>query len=160
MNISKEFLNYSEKTGTTGEIEFEKIARLKNFTVSHPTEEQNIYNHIDFFITKGGNTVSVDVKGLKQSVKTDEIWIEFKNVRGNRGWLYGDSDVIAFQLNEGFVLVNRKSLIELVESKTNMLAYSDKDNALYKLYSRAGRDDELTKIKINDLFETKHKKWY
>lgn len=159
MEISKEFLNYSRKTGSSGENLFSKVAKDRGFSVKNPTEDENMKSHIDFWITKNGKTNSVDVKGLKKSIDDGEVWIEFKNVRGDNGWLYGDADFIAFQLQDSFLLVNRLSLIDIVESKVNFNVYADKQNALYKLYTRGHRDDQLTKIKVDDLFECKFKKW-
>ena len=76
--------------------------------------------HIDFWI-EGNKTprTAVDVKSRKKVKRADDkfndevVWIEFANVQGKRGWLYGDSDIIAFERPEDFLLVNRKLLARL-----------------------------------------------
>ena len=70
----------------------------------------------------------------------DWIWIEFQNVRGNAGWLYGEADNIAFETQDNFIVVDRESLVNYVEEAVDMGKPVRKSFlAKYKTYRRAGR---------------------
>jgi hypothetical protein len=112
------------------------------------TKEQDIFDHIDFYDEEG----SVDVKGNNLP---EEIWLEFKNVQGKAGWMYGKADWISFDLPElgGFVTVLRKNLLEFALDATDMSALVPKNQAYKKLYRRKDREDLITIVTINDLAE-------
>lgn len=112
------------------------------------SKEQDIFDHIDFFDEEG----SVDVKGNNLP---EEIWLEFKNVKGREGWMYGRADWISFDLPEmgGFVTVLRKNLLDYALDVTDMSALVPKKQAYKKLYRRKDRMDLITIITINDLAE-------
>jgi len=112
------------------------------------SKEQDIFDHIDFFDEEG----SVDVKGNNLP---EEIWLEFKNVKGKEGWMYGRADWISFDLPEmgGFVTVLRKNLLDYALDVTDMSALVPKKQAYKKLYRRKDRMDLITIITINDLAE-------
>lgn len=84
------------------------------------TKEQDLFDHIDFFV----DDISYDVKSLKKisynhkAVDPTIIWIEFKNVRGKLGWLYGKAERIAFELEKEFIFVEREDLRKRAESLT------------------------------------------
>jgi hypothetical protein len=109
---------------------------------------QEELKHIDFHCDI---SFKVDVKAVKDS-KT--IWIEFKNVQGKKGWLYGDCTHIAFERPKGFILVKRTDLVTLCDNLVDksIMVDSAKDS-LYKMYSRTkwGRHDLLTTILPKDL---------
>lgn len=109
------------------------------------SKEDNINRHIDYRF-RGS---SVDVKGNNEP---REIWVEIKNVRGDKGWLYGDADWIAFDMPEvqGFMCVSREELKEFIEGNVTKRYVSKKDSYL-KLYQRKDRKDVITKIVITDL---------
>jgi hypothetical protein len=58
-------------------------------------QKQDMFEHIDIFLTKEDKKYSFDIKAMKKINRYDSspqdkmIYIEFKNVRGNEGWLYG-----------------------------------------------------------------------
>ena len=148
----------SQKMGETAEFIFEILAKNKNLKVEKATEKQQ-KSHIDFILTNSNNKkYFIDVKACKKtsrnSKKTNEklVWIEFKNVAGHKGWLYGASDFIAFEREEDFVIVPRTALVNLCERLVNT---SNKvflvEDALYKIYNRKGRKDEISLIKMDDI---------
>jgi hypothetical protein len=106
----------------------------------------------------------VDVKSRKKVKRADDkfndelVWIEFANVQGRKGWLYGSSDIVAFERESDFLLVGRKPLAKLCErlcdlSQLNIAA----SMPLYTGYQRKGRKDLLSLIKITDIInEIKH----
>ena len=53
--------------------------------VINPTEKQDCEEHWDLMI----NDCKVDVKAIKKNNENIHF-IEFKNVQGKRGWLYGN----------------------------------------------------------------------
>lgn len=112
------------------------------------TKEQDLFDHIDFFDEEG----SVDVKGNNLP---EEIWLEFKNVQGKAGWMYGKADWISFDLPEmnGFVTVLRENLLEYALRVTDMSELVQKRQAYKKLYRRKDREDLITIVTINDLVE-------
>jgi len=92
----------------------------------------------------------VDVKGNNLP---DEIWCEFKNVAGNPGWMYGGAAIIAFDMPEegGFSIVSREELVSFCESHVKDEYVDDKKDAYLKRYTREGRQDVITKLKLHDL---------
>jgi hypothetical protein len=117
--------------------------------------DSDMFGHYDFIIA---DKTKVDVKGAKkinrhdQSPNHDIHYIEFRNVRGNKGWVYGEADYIAFEYYDTFLLVKRESIIELCKSK--ILDKSIKNyKSIYGLYSREGREDLITLIPTKDLID-------
>lgn len=142
--------NKQEYLNKGREIELKLLGKLKNCVESN--DDEDINQHIDL-----KQTISVDVKGLKKINRDDENtdehfhWIEFKNVLGNNGWLYGDADFIAFETNDYFFIVERIKLKQFVETKCKMKEWSV-EPMLYKLYRRKDRPSEiLTIIKTIDI---------
>ena len=91
--------------------------------VKRASSREDMYLHFDLVAyLKDGSTRRIDVKGLKSMghgrKKTgDYHWIELKNVNGAKGWLYGEADIIAFQVSEDdFILVDRLKLVEYVSN--------------------------------------------
>ena len=107
--------------------------------------------HVDYWLAYDGEgRWGVDVKGNNLP---DEIWVEFMNVRGNPGWLYGGASIIAFDMPEvgGFVIVNRQDLADYCERTVEDTIVSDKRDAYMKKYRRNDRQDLITKLKLLDL---------
>jgi hypothetical protein len=104
------------------------------------------------------------MKKLSRSAKNtqeDLIWLEFKNVQGKVGWLCGNTDVIAFERKDDFVLVNRGALLDWAEQKCDLnrrVSYSG--DALYKGYQRKGRKDLISIVKMRDITDqVPHRVW-
>ena len=146
------------QTGLGAEQIFDRIAKLKCFEVRNAKRRENMQKHIDKYITDDVGTWSVDIKARKKTRRSDDkaqddwIWIEFQNVRGNAGWLYGEADQIAFETQDNFVIVDRDSLIKYVEDAVDMgksVKYSGE--AKYKTYRRANRNDLLTMVELSEI---------
>ena len=90
--------------GKRAEKEYAKL--YKN--VSLPTEEEDCNEHWDLKI----NEIKIDVKAIK---KNDENihFVEFKNVLGKKGWLYGDADGFAFETEDYWIEVKKEDLQEI-----------------------------------------------
>lgn len=147
------------RRGQRVEKAFAELAVRHGCSVRFATRMQDIDEHWDLAIADSEGEVLVDVKGMKSlergSPSQDKWhWIELHGVRRtDPGWLYGGkADLIAFETEGDFVMIERERLIDLVERLVAKdtprvgLALS----AAYRLYSRPDRDDLMT------LIETKH----
>jgi hypothetical protein len=156
----------SLELGQGAESQFAELAMKHGWIISPASGQSNINEHFDYLMTKDGRTFKVEVKSLKRVNRRDAntqdhyVWMELRNVRGEKGWLYGHADLIAFEMTHAFRIVRRTELVELVEKLVDFetTVGSSKD-ALYKLYSRTGRPDLLTIIKADDLLKITYKKW-
>jgi hypothetical protein len=123
-------------------------------------EEQ--FRHIDYFTSFG----TIDVKAKKKISRSDEneqeefVWVEFQNVQGRDGWLRSGADIIAFERENEFVLVNRNYILGMAQVKCDLTkrVTSSKD-ALYKAYQREGRKDLISIVKMSDIINMPHRIW-
>ena len=149
----------SFQTGKRAESLFERVAKKAHFKVHKANRDQNMNQHIDFFISCYHFNFSVDVKARKKISRGDSevndawTWIEFKNVIGKDGWIKGKADFIAFEFENSFLIVKRAELRELCkklikDTKTRVTKAKD---AKYLLYTRHGRKDLVTQIKLSDI---------
>lgn len=152
--------------GHLAENAFQKLAENKGYTVKMASTSQNIEEHWDLAIQKDGVLYTVDVKGAKRNRREDKyvqnefVWIELRNVHGKPGWLYGKADVIAFEIKGEFWLVKRNSLVQLVDKLVNKSRVaSHSGDALYKVYTRKGRQDQISKIRALDLKPIVWQQW-
>ena len=151
----------SIKEGKSAEDEFSRLAKLRGFLVK-PATGMEQFDHVDFHLTSeeedGLMTAMVDVKARKRKKRSDSyvqdewIWVEFKNVRGKDGWLYGLADFIAFETEESFILSFRKELVDWCESKIDLKdkVYSAEE-AKYMPYTRKGKQDLISMIQLRDI---------
>lgn len=151
----------SIKEGKSAEDEFSRLAKLRGFLVK-PATGMEQFDHVDFHLTSeeedGLMTAMVDVKARKRKKRSDSyvqdewIWVEFKNVRGKDGWLYGLADFIAFETEESFILSFRKELVDWCESKIDLKdkVYSAEE-AEYMPYTRKGKQDLISMIQLRDI---------
>lgn len=148
----------------------EKMAKLRNYEVKKSSKQEDIKDHFDYRFIKGDKTIKVEVKGMKRISRSDDegqdtwIWVEFKNVQGNLGWLYGKSDYVAFEINDSFLFVDRKDLVKISERVVDMTDIVSKPfEARRKCYHRRNRPDELVAmIHITDITNepgVKYKLW-
>ena len=144
--------------GENAENAFIAVVKRKKIKYRDATIKEQ-FDHIDYVLEIDGKEVFLDVKARKKISRfdkgpaDDKVWVEFKNVSGKNGWLHGSSNIIVFEREKDYVLVSRKKLLEYCENnidKTNVV--SEASNALYKLYTRHGRKDIISMIKMEDLF--------
>lgn len=126
----------------------------------HSSKEQDMFDHYDFVIRKyidmlNYNETKIDVKGAKRLRRSDSkpnydiIYVELKNVRGDKGWLLGKADLIAFELEDKFILVDRKKLLQRTYEKIKYHYQSTPQP--YYLYNRRDRKDVLTLLLLDDI---------
>lgn len=153
------------KVGKKAEDSFRELAEKRGYTVQASSMEQQ-FNHIDFILKKDNKEWKIDIKGAKKISRTNEkpcfkyIWIEKKNCRGQNGWILGSASQIAFELENEFIIVSRKELLELVEKLCDFdKLVTQSKKALYCGYRRLGRQDLLSLIKTTDLYQIKYTIW-
>ena len=154
------------RDGEKAEVTFVDLAKKRGYLPKKATRSENMFAHVDWILTgksKKGKKVEikVDVKARKKTSRRDNKyndewqWIEFKNVQGKEGWLFGDADFIVFEREEDFVLVNRKELVNWLGAckkiRYDLPFVSLAKLAKYKIYQRRGRRDEITQIKTEDI---------
>ena len=123
-------------------------------------EEQ--FRHIDFFSYFG----TIDVKAKKKINRSDSeeqedlIWVEFLNVQGREGWLRGQTDIIAFERDNDFVLIKRNYLLGMCQVRCDLSKrVTNSKDALYKGYQREGRKDLISIVKMSDILDLPHQTW-
>lgn len=111
------------------------------------------FKHIDVVSRLG----KIDVKSMKsvkrgKGIQDEFTWIEFKGNKGRPGWIYGQADFIAFERQKDFVLVNRNVLLSFAEQKCDLsTSVAAPELALYKSYTRKGKKDVISLVKMEDL---------
>jgi hypothetical protein len=131
--------------GKNAEKEYARIysGATDQNNIEFSTEQEDIKQHWDVSI----NGVKIDVKAIKKDNENIHF-VEFKNVLGNKGWLYGDADGFAFETKDYWIEVSKEDLQEMVHDKC-----IDKVKGwdFYELSSRPGAKDLFTKVKTLDL---------
>lgn len=141
--ISKSRIDYSFSEGKKAEDKFKNLMLSRGNTCVKSSVYDDINKHIDFYV----NNIGVDVKGNRH---INTIWVELSNVRGNLGWLKGDSEYIVFDIVElnSFCFFRRIDLLNMTMNISELA----KDKTEYKkLYTRQGRKDVLVKYRYNDI---------
>ena len=168
-NYMKSKFDYTgecKKRGNRGESRFALAASSNGYSCKKVVGGNDRKLHIDYYLTdQNGNQKTVDVKAKKKisrttDVQTEWVWVEFKTVDGRDGWLYGGADLIAFEQDKGFLVVDRSSLAELAEDKVDKEKLVNKaTDAYYSVYTRKGRKDEISLINIEDIISIEHEIW-
>jgi len=147
--------------GQVVESDFSKLLEARGISFRKATKQEQ-FNHIDYSTSIG----TIDVKAQKRISRSDSseqeefIWLEFKNVQGNKGWLSGGTDIIAFERADDFVLVRRKDLFLWAKGKCDLnTLVTNSRGALYKGYSRKGRKDLISIVKMIDIMGLHHRVW-
>jgi hypothetical protein len=151
----------NDAQGAPAEQSFQVCAEARGWSVSTATRYQNIREHWDYALTKGSESIRVDVKGRKKlgrgnkAFSDDLVWVEFKNSWGNPGWLYGSANIISFEFAGYFILCQREALARFSERVVDLAAPSvtDPTHALYRGYTRMDRSDLLALIRTTDLLQ-------
>ena len=150
IELSKERINFCNYHGNKSQVLFVKLCNAIGYKCIKSTKNEDIYQHIDFWIERtDGTKTSVDVKGMN---KVNEIWVEFKNVNGKDGWMFGNQELIAFDIDQlkSFAIVKRIELLDLCRLIIKN-EFVSKNNAHKKLYQRKDRKDVISILHLNDI---------
>lgn len=108
---------------------FKKMVEAKGWIFEKSSKDTDMHQHIDCYVTvtsqgRAVRTIAVELKGDKYNHRRNSgikdclcQYVEFFNVNGDRGWLFGDAEFIVI-LNEecnGFYWVERTTLISVIE---------------------------------------------
>ena len=145
--------------GQRAEVCFKSLAERRGYTVIQTSAVSNMREHIDFILARDDESdkIAIDVKARKKVSRSsngyddENVWIEFNNVRGDPGWLYGKADKIAFERASDFVLVDRESLKEYCEATVSPLLVKSTEEAVYKSFQREGRKDIISRVPMKDI---------
>ena len=148
-----------KQQGRRAEVCFKGLAERRGYTVIQTSAASNMREHIDFILARDDepDKTAVDVKARKKVSRSsneyddENVWIEFNNVRGNLGWLYGKADKIAFERAFDFVLVDRESLREYCEATVSPVLVKSTEEAIYKSFQREGRKDIISRVPMKDI---------
>lgn len=165
--------DYNGKAKDIGDkavVLIEKMAADRSYEVKKSSKQEDCKEHFDYRFTKDNKTIKVEVKAMKRVSRSQDsgqdewIWVEFKNVIGELGWLYGKADYIAFEMKDSFLFVDRQDLAKLSEKVVDMRdIVKSPFEARRKCYHRKDRPNELVSmIHINDILssnEIKYKVW-
>jgi len=106
--------------------------------------------------------ISVEIKAMKRisraspEPQSEWLWVEFRNVSGGLGWLYGDATLLATEVETGFYLLYLKSLRSWAEFKVDRESkVANPNHAQYTSYSRKNRKDEMSLINLQEFID-----WY
>jgi len=125
--------------------------------IRHASSDEDMFEHWDWLCEKDSKLLKIEVKGKKHLWRNgpellDSICVEWRNVRGNNGWIYGKSDLIAFHVDRLFLIFNREELLKSCEKLVNfnkeVKSFKDSYNCIY---TRPNRDDRMSLIKLSDV---------
>ena len=148
-----------KQQGRRAEVCFKGLAERRGYTVIETSTASNMNEHIDFILDRDDepDKIAIDVKARKKPSRSSDnyddanVWIEFQNVQGKLGWLYGKADKIAFERAFDFVLVDRESLKDYCEASVVPLFVSSPFEAIYKCIQRKGRRDVISRVPMKDI---------
>lgn len=140
-------------------ISFEGIAKIKGYSPKKSRRDE--YKDVSHILKAKGQDgkaldLRFDLKKRKNKKQSEEwIWVEFKNSKGQPGWLHGNAHFIAFERELDFLIVNRKELVDFLGSckkiRYDLPFVSLAKKAKYKIYKRPGKKEEITQINFIDL---------
>jgi len=160
-------MNNSFKVGNSAEIRFIKYLKDGfNIDAVKTSKNDDIIKHqdyklINFFpeITKKSDFF-VDIKSLKKiqrndlSYQDEYTWIELKNVNGDDGWVKSKYlDGIVIETFKHWVVLDRLTLENYVESVLDDDFVYNPNDAHYKKYSRNGRLDISTLVDTKTIID-------
>ena len=166
-------LNTYKSSATAGrqtENNFKNLMISRGNKVRKANKEQDCVNKVDFIIkTKENNILKFQVKnrntpGRNQGKDDNFITLEFKNTKGDDGWMYGDSDYLAKEVEGGFNIYHMSTLKDFAEARTQKnvtttrLVDSYVKGMPYKIYKRKGsyghkNYDELIYANVHEIKE-------
>ena len=133
-------------------------------TCEKATKREDTKKHIDFWWNSPKKCrLGIDAKGRKKTNRSDKTynddiqWIEMYNVNGEKGWVYGESDYIAFRTSTDIIFVSTKKLKEygekIIEGKDTLYGTKNKPKECYKPYCRDGNKEVIFKCPTTDIID-------
>ena len=152
-------------SGQEKKFPFDDLARSKGYSpekLKGFVEKCRNVSHILKGKGKSGKPIfiKIDLKKIKNKKQSqDWLWLEFKNPKGNSGWLHGDADFVVFERTGDFIFVNRKELVAWCGSsqkiRYDLPFVGLAKRAKYRIYKRAGTKEEVTQVEVKELKKLK-----
>jgi hypothetical protein len=143
---------HTDGMGQRAEDLFQKVCTSNQLSLRPATRLENM-RHFDFVVWPWSlsplpyRSARVDVKSIKcpqRGARPDAslIFVELKDVRGNRGWVFGDADLIAFQQSErSFLVVHRAELADAAQRLAETAPMGKRSGQKGTLWTRQDRED-------------------
>lgn len=147
------------------DISFVELAEKRKYKI-FPASKEQVKNGIDFEVGGVYKETNREVKMLfavkrkktkKKSRYLDRwTWIEYKNSSRKDGWIYGPAHFIAFERSNDFIIINRKVLLEFLNSskckvKWDMPFVKEPKDAKYRVYQNNTTGCQIAQILSKDL---------
>lgn len=152
-------MDRSREEGTKAESRF--ILRANDMGweyIRNAKKFEDMWQHWDILFDTPEGEKTIDIKAHKHKYRSgplleDWFWVEFRNVKGDKGWLYGEADYIAFEYFGAWYIYDREILANCCELLVDMDAdpVDKTGHAYYRLYQRYGRKDQTSLVQISDL---------
>lgn len=133
-------------------------------TCKRSNKNDDTKRHIDFYWNSPKKGIlAIDAKGLRKRSRKDKEyddtiqWIEMKNVHGNDGWVYGDSDYVAFRTKKDIIFVQTKKIKEygenICDGKEILYGRKNKPSDCYKPYCRDKNKEVIFMCPTSDMVD-------
>lgn len=161
--------------GDLAEAAFINIMLHRKFTIQRASSKEDWKEHWDYKFSRDDrpDPFTVDIKARRHFLwhsdflQDDYVCIEFLNTIGQKGWIYGQANYIAFERTHDFVVIALPDLISLMQYLFSPDAgyhkdvEYDKNNANliskpYKFLHREGKFELFYWIETTKLFDYKH----
>ena len=147
------------RRGSGAEQRFANMCSKRRLGVYPATPFENRVMHFDYIVVlrDGLDTRQrVEVKAIKSRRRGETpdpsvIFVELKNVSGGPGWVYGKSDIVAFEQPSGFLMVQTRALKHLAESMVSTCKHANRSGIHHTLYKRRERDDLMLVLSRDDV---------
>jgi len=146
MKVTKERLESCKIDGDSFEDLFKQKIISKKLRYQKSSQKDDWYGHIDCYV----NGYGVDVKGRR---RLEEIWLEYTNVNGNKGWLMGKAMYIAMFIKElnAFSIYYRKDLLRFIEKNVQEETTNRQDYLKFYTRKKWGKKDMIVKVRYTDI---------
>ena len=156
-DVSYDYRDYTA-TGEKAELDFIKAVKAKNIdvVVVKATEEQDMFQHWDYSF----DGVTIDIKsrrniGILNANGDKYTVLELVNRNGDKGWLFGDAQYIAFEFTtnvlDAFLVIPRIELVKYHEAHTQDIIVNDMNDCIHKKYSNTICEFVLTGVPLEEI---------
>lgn len=159
--IYRRVTSFRKKYGKVEEEVMEITKDAFGGEVERASNKEDMEKHIDFWWdSPRKGRIGIDVKGIKTNKDGEEDdsfqWLEFTNVRGNPGWLYGEEKYVAFKTFTQIVYIKTEVLRKYAEEKMGKKKpVTYRPDEYYVPYTRSkwGRYDVVIKVPMQDIID-------
>ena len=146
-----EWFERAKVDGDAIEDLFDQVLSAKGYNVVRASRHDDFFKHIDLYV----NGIGIDVKSRR---RLDQIWLEMVNNNGNKGWLQGEAEYIAFHFAKynHFKVFRREDLRKFVEENVTETSKNSKEYLKYYTREHWGKKDKLVKVKYNHIKHLYH----